>query len=142
MRTPKRLTDFARQMRKEPTEAERRMWYELRNRRLGGWKFRRQFPIAGYILDFYCHELRLSVELDGSQHYDAAETEAYDERRSVVLRSLGITIVRLTNSEFLRETQACVRGLVAIASDLDAQGPHPSPLPAYRERGPETRVNV
>jgi very-short-patch-repair endonuclease len=141
MRTPRRLTNFARTMRKEPTEAERRMWYELRDRRLGGWKFRRQVPLAGYILDFYCNELRLSVELDGSQHYDAGTNEAYDAKRTADLEALGVTIVRFENPEFMRDTRACVLGIGRIADELAAQGPHPDPLPGYRERGPEPPAN-
>ena len=66
------LKDRARQMRREPTEAERRMWRLLRDRRLGGFKFRRQEQLGRYIVDFVCFERKLIVELDGSQHADSA----------------------------------------------------------------------
>jgi very-short-patch-repair endonuclease len=66
------LKDRARQMRREPTEAERRMWRLLRDRRLGGFKFRRQEQLGRYIVDFVCFEQKLIVELDGSQHADSA----------------------------------------------------------------------
>jgi very-short-patch-repair endonuclease len=59
---------IARKLRKEQTEAERRLWWHLRNRQLEGWKFRRQFPIGHYIVDFACIDARLIVELDGGQH--------------------------------------------------------------------------
>src|ERR1041384_6086015 len=65
-----RLLGFARQMRKEPTDAEKRMWRLLRDRQLGQFKFRRQYPVSGYIIDFFCARCRLGVELDGGQHND------------------------------------------------------------------------
>jgi very-short-patch-repair endonuclease len=94
-------------------------------------------PVGGYILDFYSNELRLSVELDGSQHYDAGPNEAYDADRARTLEAMGVTIVCYANREFVQDERACLRGLAAIASEIAARGPHPSPLPAYRERGPE-----
>ena len=77
------LKDRARQMRREPTEAERRMWRLLRDRRLGGFKFRRQEQLGRYIVDFVCFERKLIVELDGSQHAESA----YDAERDAWLRS-------------------------------------------------------
>jgi very-short-patch-repair endonuclease len=63
---PKKLTGFARSMRKAPTEAEAALWRIVRNRRFSGYKFKRQVPIGGYIADFVCFEARLIVEADGS----------------------------------------------------------------------------
>ena len=60
--------EFARRLRREQTDVERKLWYALRDRRLGGWKFRRQQPVGSYIADFICFEAKLIVELDGSQH--------------------------------------------------------------------------
>ena len=76
------LKDRARQMRREPTEAERRMWRLLRDRRLGGFKFRRQEQLGRYIVDFVCFERKLVIELDGSQHADSA----YDAERDAWLK--------------------------------------------------------
>jgi very-short-patch-repair endonuclease len=67
-----RLRGFARVMRHEPTDGERRLWSRLRDRRLNGYKFRRQVPIEGFIVDFYCMEAKLIVEIDGSQHFEAS----------------------------------------------------------------------
>ena len=69
--TPEYLA-FVRQLRREQTDAEKLLWYCLRNRQLFGLKFRRQYPVGPYILDFYCHEYKLCVELDGGQHYESA----------------------------------------------------------------------
>src|SRR5438552_7325108 len=82
-----RLRGFARVMRHEPTDAERRLWSRLRNRQVGGFKFRRQVPIAGYIVDFYCLQRKLAVELDGGQHLDRASVD-YDCRRENKLQEL------------------------------------------------------
>ena len=75
-----------------------------------GFKFRRQHPIEPFVLDFYCHELRLAVELDGSQH-TAQMRRANDERRTAVLATRGIHVVRFSNLQVLRETQAVAETL-------------------------------
>lgn len=64
----KRLQRYARKMRRHPSDAERRLWYYLRRKQLQGFRFRRQVPIGPYIVDFYCIEARLAIEIDGSQH--------------------------------------------------------------------------
>lgn len=76
---------YARLNRKMQTEAENLLWQNLRNRKLQGIKFRRQHPISTYILDFYSHECRLAIELDGS-HHDEAEQKEYDKGRSYELK--------------------------------------------------------
>ena len=89
------LKDRARQMRREPTEAERRMWRLLRDRRLGGFKFRRQEQLGRYIVDFVCFEQKLIVELDGSQHAESA----YDAERDAWLTSRDFVVLRFWNNE-------------------------------------------
>jgi len=89
------LKDRARQMRREPTEAERRMWRLLRDRRLGGFKFRRQEQLGRYIVDFVCFERKLVIELDGSQHAESA----YDAERDAWLRSRDFVVLRFWNNE-------------------------------------------
>jgi very-short-patch-repair endonuclease len=91
------LADHARRMRREPTEAEKRMWRILRDRRLGEFKFRRQEPLGRYILDFVCFEHKLIIEIDGSQHAEST----YDETRDAWLMSRGFTVLRFWNSEVL-----------------------------------------
>ncbi|HXA38253.1 MAG TPA: DUF559 domain-containing protein [Phenylobacterium sp.] len=94
-RTP---TLRAQRLRREDTEAEARLWGSLRDRRLGGWKWRRQVPRGPYIVDFLCVESRLVVELDGSQHADNLD---YDERRTAYLERSGLRVLRFWNSEVL-----------------------------------------
>jgi very-short-patch-repair endonuclease len=81
----------ARTLRANQTESERRLWSELRGRRLGGWKWRRQAPVGPFIVDFYCPAARLVVELDGSQHLDQPDC---DERRTRYLERGGLRVLR------------------------------------------------
>ncbi len=76
------------------------MWEQLRNKRIGGFKFRRQHPISGYVLDFYCFEIKLGIELDGAVHTNKDQAE-YDAYRSLELREEGVTILRFWNSEVI-----------------------------------------
>jgi very-short-patch-repair endonuclease len=94
-----------RQLRRASTDAELVLWYHLRDRRLAGIKFRRQHPFGRFILDFFCEERRLAVELDGGQHFDAAK-QRYDERRSAFIREYGITVIRFSNDQVMRERWA------------------------------------
>jgi adenine-specific DNA-methyltransferase len=106
-----RLKQFAREMRREPTDAERRLWFILRDRKLGGFKFRRQHPVGGYIIDFFCMEANVGVEADGGQHYDP-EGKAYDERRSEVLAALGVEILRFSDYDVLKYSDAVARTIL------------------------------
>ena len=87
---------FARTLRKEQTKTEKMVWELIRNRKFKGFKFRRQHVVEGFILDFYCHELRLGIELDGLIHLRRKD---YDELRQEIIESEGIKIIRLTNKE-------------------------------------------
>lgn len=92
----KELFEYARELRKTQTEAEVLLWENLRFRRCGGLKFRRQHPANHFILDFYCHEFLLAVEVDGSVH-DSEEAKEYDANRTAELENYGITVVRFQN---------------------------------------------
>jgi very-short-patch-repair endonuclease len=110
-----RMRAHARDMRRAPTRAERNVWSWLRDRRLDGHKFRRQVPVGPYILDFFCAELGLAIELDGAHHGDADMSE-YDSRRTVLLRAHGIEVVRMPNELAGGDGElgaACIR--IAIA---------------------------
>ena len=113
--TPPMTTDpilfaRARRLRKEATDAERTLWQGLRGKRLAGLKFRRQHVVGRYILDFYCHEYRLAVELDGGQHNEAAQRQ-HDEARTAFLESRGVAVLRYSNLEALRETEAVLEDI-------------------------------
>ena len=117
-----------RHLRREQTEAERRLWWRLRNRRLQGWKFRRQHRIGPYFADFACLEAGLVIELDGSQHLKQGR---YDRIRTEHLKHEGFDVLRFWNDDVLRETEA------VLAAILTALAPHPPSghlLPASREK--------
>ncbi|MDH4286657.1 MAG: endonuclease domain-containing protein [Gallionella sp.] len=90
-------------MRGRMTDAETLLWMLLRNRRIAGAKFRRQHPAGRYILDYYCVEKKLAIELDGGQHVETAD---YDQHRDNWLRSQGIHVLRFWNNQILTETEA------------------------------------
>jgi very-short-patch-repair endonuclease len=98
---PEKHRRNARSMRREMTDAERKLWGELRAHRLMGLGFRRQVPIAGYIIDFACPDHRLIVEVDGSQHNEDCNLE-YDRVRTGRLEADGWSVLRVTNDDVLR----------------------------------------
>jgi very-short-patch-repair endonuclease len=102
-----------------PTEAEKRLWSMLRDRRMPSFKFKRQFVIAPYIVDFVCFERRLIVEADGSQH---AESE-YDRRRDAFLRSQAFSVLRFWNNDVLENASGVFE---AIYAELTSPSPSPS----------------
>ncbi len=118
------LKQFARDMRHAPTDAEQRLWYFLRDRRLGGYKFRRQHPMGNYIADFICVEARLVVELDGGQHTMPEQAEK-DIERTRFFESRGFRVLRFWNHEVLVNTEGV---LTTILEALEST-PHPFPLP-------------
>lgn len=104
MPVPPKLLNFARQLRRQQTNAEQLIWQLIRNRNLSGYKFRRQHPICGYILDFYCYDVKLAIELDGGGH-NHDEQRLYDDERSRRLGREGIRILRLWNHDVLNATE-------------------------------------
>jgi adenine-specific DNA-methyltransferase len=121
-----RLRDRSRQLRRNQTDAEKALWRLLRASNLAGFKFRRQHPLAGYIVDFVCLERKLIVELDGGQH---AQQTAYDQAREEKLQALRFRTIRIWNNQLLEEREAAA---TVILEALTA--PHPGPLPASGER--------
>jgi very-short-patch-repair endonuclease len=106
----KNTLTFARNLRQQSTDAEQLLWSLLRNRRLAGYKFRRQHPIAPYVLDFYCDDAKLAIELDGGQH-NTDETRLHDEIRLKFLAEHGIRVLRFWNHEVLTETDATLEAI-------------------------------
>ncbi len=105
------LNEHARTLRKNMTDAENRMWYYLRNRRLNGYKFVRQYAIGNYIVDFICREKNLIIEVDGGQHMDDIE---YDEQRSMYLNSRGYQVFRVWNNDVLNNIQGVMEGILNL----------------------------
>src|SRR5256886_880079 len=107
--------------RHEPTEAEAAAWALLRNRRCLGLKFRRQHVIRGFIVDFYCPELRLGVEVDGAVHRDRSQAE-YDEARSRALATAGIGVVLISNEQVSEARLVAVLERYASPSPRSGEG--------------------
>ena len=114
------------------TDAERRLWRHLRNRELGGWKFRRQYPVGPYIVDFICVEKNLVIEVDGGKH---AEKEELDIQRSEYLNKMGYRVFRFWNNQVLQETEAVLETILAILMNEKRNSPSPQPSPPSGERG-------
>jgi very-short-patch-repair endonuclease len=100
----RRLLGYARTMRSDATDAERRMWTILRSRKLSGFKFRRQYPIGGYIVDFYCVKARVAIELDGGQHKEPEYVE-YDKKRTRKLNGMGVRVIRFSDLDALKDSE-------------------------------------
>jgi phenylalanine-4-hydroxylase len=120
---------FAKSLRKQPTDAELALWQRLRGQQLGT-KFRRQYPLGSYIVDFVALDVRLVVELDGGQH---ASERSYDQARTDYLQHLGYRVLRYWNNQVLGETEAVLND---IAANLE---PHPNP-PMRAGEGTDDRV--
>jgi very-short-patch-repair endonuclease len=118
----------ARTLRIGMTDAERRLWSRLRLEQLGV-KFRRQHPLASYVLDFVCLEPKLVIEVDGSQHLDQL---TYDERRTEWLMRHGFVVLRFWANEVLSETDAVVSRIVGHLAE------QPAPTPTLPQRGRES----
>lgn len=88
----------AKKLRDNPTQAEEVMWLSLRNNQLDGYKFRRQHPLLIYVVDFYCHELKLVIEIDGEYH-QTPEQIKLDKERTENIEFQGLRVIRFTNEE-------------------------------------------
>ena len=111
------LTSRSRGLRKNSTDAERKLWSVLRSRQLGGFKFRKQTEIDGYVVDFFCPERRLIIEVDGGQH-----SPARDARRTAYLESQGFRLIRFWNNEVLNNLDGVWTVIEQALSDAP---PHP-----------------
>jgi very-short-patch-repair endonuclease len=104
---------FARAMRNDSTKAENMLWQQLRNRQMEGHKFRRQVPVDGYILDFVCVEVRLVIEVDGSQHAESRR----DEERDAYFRAQGFQVIRFWNEEIEKGLDFVCRSILVALKD-------------------------
>ena len=112
---PKELLKHARRNRKNQTRAETLLWQSVRNRKFHRWKFRRQHPISGFVLDFYCAETRVAVELDGV-HHTFEDQKRYDENRTAILAEYGIRVLRIPNSDVLDNKEKVLQRIADFTS--------------------------
>ena len=134
-KVPGRNRENARKMRRQLTDAEAKLWNELRAHRLMDLPFRRQMPIAGYIVDFACPAKKLIVEVDGSQHGDDPVVEA-DHLRTGTLQSLGWTVLRFWNDDILRDIDNVCQHIVIAAGLGAADAARQAQAMSQREMSP------
>lgn len=107
-----------RQLRKNQTFCEKIVWLYLRDRKTLGYKFRRQYSIDQFVIDFYCPELKLAVEIDGSVH-DNPDQKEYDANRQEYLERFGITFCRITNDELMGNANMAFKNIESAISLLE-----------------------
>lgn len=129
-RSRERVRVRARTLRESATDAETLRWHHLRDRRLAGYKFRRQRPIGPFFADFACLEAKLVVELDGGQHAEATE---YDTARTRAMESEGFRVLRFWNNEVLSQTDAVREQILQALQTLTPT------LSRLREREQDTK---
>ena len=95
-------------LRNNMPQPEQALWYYLKGKNLKGYKFRRQYSTGSYILDFYCPELRLAIEIDGDSHFVDGSAVAYDQKREKFLAEQNISVIHFTNSDVTRNIDAVV----------------------------------
>ncbi len=112
----KEYKTLRRKLRNEMTTAERLLWYQIRARRIKGYKFRRQVSIGNYIVDFYCPEAKLVIEVDGDSHFDP-KTEIKDEERNRILSDYGLRCIRFTNLDVIKNIEEVVPIIMKMLPD-------------------------
>jgi very-short-patch-repair endonuclease len=115
-----RPTRRARELRNNATDAEKQLWYHLRNRQLDGHKFSRQMPVGPFICDFMCRQARLVVELDGGQHDAAA---GRDEERTRFIESEGYRVIRFWNNDVLGNMDGVLTEILRVLEVTPTPGP-------------------
>lgn len=103
-----------RKLRKNASDAEQLLWIVLRNRQIANAKFRRQFPLLNFILDFYSPDVKLAIEVDGGQHLDQAE---YDHERTRLPKQRGILVLRFWNDEVLTKLEAVINVIGEVVQE-------------------------
>jgi very-short-patch-repair endonuclease len=118
----RRPTARSRELRNNPTEAERKLWLHVRNRQLSGVRFNRQVPVGPYICDFAARSEKLIIELDGGQH---ASATSYDDNRTTFLQQRGYRVIRFWNNDVLTS----IEGVLKVIEEALKNSPSPNPLP-------------
>ncbi len=117
---PTPLLEAARALRKSMTDAEQLMWHCLRQKQLGGFRFRRQHPFEQFVLDFYCCEVKLAVELDGGQHNEPGVI-ASDMDRTAFLGQHGIQVIRFWNNEVFQNLEGVLQSVYDVLQQRHAR---------------------
>lgn len=115
-----RLTQIARQLRKNSTQSEIKLWSGLRNKQMLGFDFHRQKPLGNHIVDFFCNDLMLAIELDGLTH-SFPEVYEKDMNKEASLGELGITLLRFNDSEVMSNFPSVIRAIETTIEELNSR---------------------
>ena len=126
--TPPKFTQIARTLRTNETWAEKLLWSWLRDGRFSAYKFRRQHPYPPHVLDFFCLEAMLNIELDGGQHGEPEKSQK-DADRDAFLEARGIKVLRFWNGRLRREREVVRNAIWKALQERAPHPPHPDPLP-------------
>lgn len=100
------------------TEAEQKLWEHIRGKKLNRLKFRRQHPLHNYIADFYCHEKKLVIEIDGAVHTTTDNAE-YDKGRTYELQELEVTVIRFWNDEVMNDAESVIAKIKKVSDNIN-----------------------
>ena len=120
-----KLKEFAKQLRNNSTKAEIILWQKLKRDQMYGYDFHRQKPIDNYILDFFCYELMLGIEVDGYSH-EFLEVYQKDQQKEKVMNSFGIHILRFSDHQVLKDTENVIRAIEEYILEHEKHTPNPS----------------
>ncbi|MEK7108136.1 MAG: endonuclease domain-containing protein [Patescibacteria group bacterium] len=127
----KRTRHHRRRLRNDSSPVEAILWSRLKGRAVGGYKFRRQHSVGGFIVDFYCPKARLAIEVDGAQHFESAESIARDRERQHAIEAYGIRFIRFTGKDVWQHINQVTNHILLALTDL-----HTTPLiPLLGEEG-------
>ncbi len=132
----KRKISFSRIKRKEQTYGEMKLWSRLKNKQLLSYKFRRQYVINNYVVDFYCIKLKLIIEIDGSSHNQ--EKYEYDKSREIILRKMGNNVIRFTEYEVRKGIDSVLQTIINCIENLEHST---SPTPPARRGKEQNRIS-
>ena len=119
------LKELARQLRNNSTKAEIILWQKLKRKQMYGYDFHRQKPIDNYIIDFFCHELMLGIEVDGYSH-QIIEVFNKDVKKEGVMNMIGIHILRFSDEQVLKDTDNVIRTIEWYIANFEEHTPDPS----------------
>ncbi len=110
---------FSQKLRANQTDTERILWSKLRRKQIKGYLFTRQKPVGRYIVDFYCHKLKLVIEVDGDLHYLTEKNKIKDRERDQYLNNLGITVYRINNIDVYKNLKEVMQGIWNLVRKLE-----------------------
>ncbi len=118
-----KLKEYARRLRNNSTKSEIILWKYLKGKQMMGYDFHRQKPLDNYIVDFFCHELMLAIEIDGYTHL-LEEVQVKDEKKEKRLYELGITVLRIQDNMVFNDIENVLRGIEVYISEFESTHPH------------------